>query len=103
MKSPRKQKDRQPVSYAQQLQDRKREEIAAAMQEGMDLAGSLYAVALNNLYGFGAQRLAEVEKEAQRLWDEEFMADIETASYGLARRLEQIRRERPGAGKVQNL
>lgn len=44
-------------------------------------------------YGFGAKRLTEVEAEVQRIWDEEFCTDIETASYGLARRVKQIRGE----------
>ena len=40
-----------------------------------------------------ANAMQEVESEAQRLWDEEFGADIEAASYSLAKRLRQIRGE----------
>ena len=81
------------MTYAEKLILKKKQETANAMQEGMTFAGGLYAVALNNLYGFGAKRLQEVEREAQRLWDEEFGADIEAASYSLAKRLRQIRGE----------
>lgn len=81
------------MTYAEKLILKKKQETANAMHEGMAFAGGLYAVALNNLYGFGAKRLAEVETEVQRIWDEEFCTDIETASYGLARRIKQIRGE----------
>lgn len=49
------------------------------------------AVALNNLYGFGADRLAKLEAEVNRIIEEEFGSDMETASYELAQRIEQIR------------
>lgn len=78
-------------NYSVILQERKRQELAEATQEGFMLAGALYGVALNNLYNFGAGRLEAVEKEAQRLWDEYFLEDMELAAHSLVKRLEQIR------------
>lgn len=49
------------------------------------------AVALNNLYGFGADRLSRLEAEVNRIIEEEFGNDMEKASYELAQRIEQIR------------
>lgn len=84
-------KKKHNLSYAEQLQLKKQAEIAEAMQQGMTFGGCLYAVALNNLFGFGADRLLKLEKEAQRLMDEEFGRDIELASYRMIHRMEQIR------------
>ena len=40
------------MTYAEKLILKKKQETANAMHEGMTFAGGLYAVALNNLYGF---------------------------------------------------
>lgn len=66
--------------------------MSRATQEGFDLALNLCAVGLNSLFGFGETRLARLETELTRLLEEEFGSDMEKASYGLARRLAQIRR-----------
>ena len=77
--------------YAQQLINRKAKELQQAQIEGMEFVGSLTAVALNNLYGFGKNRIKAVEDEINPLISEEFGSDPEAASYGLKKRIEQIR------------
>ena len=79
--------------YAQTLKKKKAREISQATQEGFDFALNLCAVGLNNLFGFGQGRIARLEKELTRILEEEFGSDMEKASYGLARRIEQIRRD----------
>ena len=78
-------------SYALKLKQKKMQEQYDSAQGGFMLAGRLIAVALNNLYGFGKDRLEAVEKEANRILEEEFGGDKEKASYDLVRRLDQIR------------
>lgn len=78
-------------SYALKLKQKKMQEQYDSAQEGFMLSGCLIAVALNNLYGFGKDRLEAVEKEANRILEEEFGGDKEKASYDLVRRLDQIR------------
>lgn len=78
-------------SYALKLKQKKMQEQYDSSQGGFMLAGCLIAVALNNLYGFGKDRLEAVEKESNRILEEEFGGDKEKASYDLVRRLDQIR------------
>lgn len=77
--------------YASRLERKKRQEICNASKEGFDFAMQVIVVALNNLFGFGKERIEQLEKELNRLMEEEFGTDIEAASYGLARRIRQIR------------
>lgn len=62
-------------------------------EDGKDFGLSLCTVALNNLYGFGGKRIAELSAELQRIWEQEFLRDMESASVQLQRRLEQIKSE----------
>lgn len=78
-------------AYAVKLQLKKNKEIANAHADAFTFCGNLIAIALNNLYGFGKDRLTAVEKEAQRILEEEFGDDPEVAAYGMKRRIEQIR------------
>lgn len=78
-------------SYALKLKHQKMKELQNSTQDGFMLAGCLIAVSLNNLYGFGKDRLEAVEKEANRILEEEFSGDKEKAAYDLVRRIEQIR------------
>lgn len=78
-------------AYAVKLQERKRAETYQNTKEGFEFGLSLCAVALNNKFGFGNDRLAVLETEIERILEEEFGGDVETASYGLARRIAQIR------------
>ena len=78
-------------AYAVKLQAKKNKEIANAHADAFTFCGNLIAIALNNLYGFGKDRLTAVEKEAQRILEEEFGDDPEVAAYGMKRRIEQIR------------
>lgn len=78
-------------AYAVKLQERKRAEVYQNTKEGFEFGLNLCAVALNNKFGFGNDRLAVLETEIERMLEEEFGGDVETASYGLARRIAQIR------------
>lgn len=77
--------------YALELQRRKQQRSADDTLQGLQFGLYVVAVALNNLYGFGADRLAKLEAEVNRIIEEEFGSDMEKASYELAQRIEQIR------------
>lgn len=80
-------------AYAIELQRKKLEREAECTKGGFDFAMMLVAVALNNIDGFGKDRLEALEKECQRLMDEEFGPDPEAAAIQLAHRLQQIKDE----------
>ena len=77
--------------YALELQRRKRKKSADDTLQGLQFGLYVVTVALNNLYGFGADRLSRLEAEVNRIIEEEFGNDMEKASYELAQRIEQIR------------
>lgn len=77
-------------AYAVKLQQKKQEELADATAQGFMLGTQIAVVALNNVFGFGYDRLKKLEAEMNRIWIEEFCRDMETASYGLSKRIEQI-------------
>lgn len=77
--------------YALELQRRKQKKSADDTLQGVQFGLYVVAVALNNLYGFGADRLSRLEAEVNRIIEEEFGNDMEKASYELAQRIEQIR------------
>jgi len=79
-------------AYALQLQRQKSAELERINREGFDFALKLCVVALNNAFGFGAQRIARLEQEINRLIEEEFGHDTERAAYDLLRRIDQIRK-----------
>ena len=80
--------------YALELQRRKWKRSAHDTLQGVQFCLYVVAVALNNLYGFGADRLSRLEAEVNRLIEEEFKIDTEKASCELAQRIEQIRRKK---------
>ena len=59
----------------------------------MQFGLSIVTVALNEVYGFGYNRLCRLEQEVSRLLREEF-EDSELGANRLVRRLEQIRKGR---------
>lgn len=63
---------------------------AAGCYDGQNFGLGLATVALNNLFGFGKDRLRRTEEEINRLMEEEFGGDKEAASYQLAKRIKQI-------------
>lgn len=79
-------------AYAVKLQQRKAAELHEATTEDFDFALNLCAVALNNIFGFGDERLTRLENEVTRILEEDFASDMEKASYGLKNRVKQIRR-----------
>lgn len=79
-------------AYAVELQRKRMERDAGCTKSGFDFAMMLVAVALNNIDHFGKDRLEAVEKECQRLMDEEVGPDPEFASNQLRRRIDQIRK-----------
>lgn len=78
-------------AYAVELQRKKLVHDADQVKQGYNFAMMLVAVALNNIDHFGKDRLDVLEKECQRLMDEEFGRDNELAASQLRRRLDQIR------------
>lgn len=76
--------------YARKLQIKKAQEISDAHKAGFDFACYLLTVGLNELFGFGADRLKKLEQWCNDVMENEFGKDIEVASYGLKRRIEQI-------------
>lgn len=83
-------------AYAQKLAAQRTAREVQAHQDGAQFALNLCAVALNNIYGFGRERLERLEQEVNRLLEEEFGHDLELAAEGLTRRIEQIRGENHG-------
>lgn len=77
--------------YAQELIRRKKQRSMEDAKDGFDFALQLCAVALNEKFGFGNDRLTVLENEITRLLEVEFGSDMEKASYGLAKRISQIR------------
>lgn len=81
-------------AYALHLARKKVEREMELNKEGVQFGLDLCVVALNNLYGFGNKRITALEKEINRLLEEEFGKDLEAAAYGMAKRIKQIRGER---------
>ena len=84
-------------AYAIKMQQKKAAELERVNREGFDFALKLCVVALNNVFGFGADRITKLEKEINRLIEEEFSDDVEKAAYDIIRRIDQIRKK--GANK----
>lgn len=84
-------------AYAIKMQQKKAAELERVNREGFDFALKLCVVALNNVFGFGADRITKLEKEINRLIEEEFSGDVEKAAYDIIRRIDQIRKK--GANK----
>lgn len=80
-------------AYAIELQRKRLVRDADQVKQGYNFAMLLVSVALNNIDHFGAKRLDALEKECQRLMDEEVGPDPEFASSQLLRRIKQIREE----------
>ena len=74
-----------------QLKDAKRQGYEQGVIAGKDFALCLLTVALNEKYHFGGDRIAEIEAEMQRLWNDEFKSDPESGARHLLARLNQIR------------
>lgn len=74
-----------------QLKSAEQKGYAKGVVDGKEFALSLVTVALNNLYGYGGKRIAEVKTEMQILWDEEFADDTESGARHMVQRLNQIR------------
>lgn len=82
--------------YSLELQRRKQKKSADDTLQGLQFGLYVVTVALNNLYGFGADLLSRLEAEVNRIIEEEFGNDMEKASYELAQRIEQIRGKKVG-------
>ena len=74
-----------------QIKDAKQQGYEQGVIDGKEFALCLLTVALNEKYHFGGDRIAEIEAEMQRLWDEEFKDDPESGARHLLARLKQIR------------
>lgn len=80
-------------AYALHLQNKKQEQSKEDVHNGFTFALALCAVALNEEFGFGAERLKRLEARAQHLMDTEFKS-IELGANRLTQRLAQIRAEK---------
>ncbi|WP_413778113.1 hypothetical protein [Caproicibacterium sp. XB1] len=76
--------------YAAKLQAKQMRRDSDNVKRGFDFAMMIATVALNEKFGFGATRLKALETECNRLMDEEFGRDMESASHQLIGRLKQI-------------
>ena len=81
-------------SYAAHLEALQMRRKADDTKAGFDFAMMLATVALNEKFGFGKSRLKALESECNRLIDEEFGRDVETASHQLVSRIKQIMEEK---------
>jgi|GEM_PF-2041269 hypothetical protein len=77
-------------TYAAHLQTLKMRRDSDNVKRGFDFAMMIATVALNEKFGFGKIRLKTLESECNRLMDEEFGRDMETASHQLIARIKQI-------------
>lgn len=68
-------------------------DMEEAYEDGMQFGLNVVTIALNEVYGFGYNRLYRLEREVLRLLREEF-EDNELGTDRLMRRLEQIRKGR---------
>ena len=84
-----------------QLKDAKQQGYEQGVVDGKDFALCLLTVALNEKYHFGGDRIAEIEAEMQRLWNDEFKSDPESGARHLLARLNQIRGVQ--AGKKEDI
>lgn len=76
--------------YAARLQAKQMRRDSDNVKRGFDFAMMIATVALNEKFGFGKDRLKKLESECNRLMDEEFGRDMESASHQLIGRLKQI-------------
>ena len=78
--------------YYQKMKAQRNKLEGDAVILGIEAGLNITSVALNRLFGFGDGRLSRLEKEVQRIWDEEFLnRDPVQACYDLKRAVEQIR------------
>ena len=78
--------------YYQKMKAQRHKLEGDAVITGIEAGLNITAIALNRLFGFGDGRLSRLEKEVQRIWDEEFLnRDPTQAYYDLTRAVSQIR------------
>ena len=85
-----KRKIHQKTNYATELQVKKAVREVELHKRGFDFACYLITVGLNELYGFGYDRLKRLEEWCNEAMANDFHDDIEVATAGLTRRIEQI-------------
>ena len=81
-------------AYFTQLKSVKEQSFKDGTMAGIRLALNLVTIALSNRYGFGKQRIAELEKEVNALFNE--MCDLnepESTYQKMERRIKEIRGE----------
>jgi len=81
-------------AYFTQLKAVKEQSFQDGTMSGIKLALNLVTIALSNRYGFGKQRIAELEKEVNALFNE--MCDLnepELTYQKMERRMKEIRGE----------
>jgi hypothetical protein len=73
-----------------QLQSAKQQGYLQGVAESREVTEALWAVALNEKFHFGANRIAEVKNEADELWKTEIQGNAEMGARHLVQRLDQI-------------
>lgn len=97
-----KRKVHQKTNYAAELMAKKALQRMDDHQAGFDFACYLLTVGLNELYGFGYDRLKKLEDWCNDALDNEFGKDREAAAYALKRRVEQIMKRGGADGCKEN-
>jgi hypothetical protein len=77
-------------AYVARIQAKQMRRDSDNVKRGFDFAMMIATVALNEKFGFEKSRLKALEFECNRLMNEEFGRDMETASHQLVGRLKQI-------------
>ena len=86
-------------NIVKQLQSAHQKGYEQGVVDGKEFALSLVTIALNDLYGYGGDRIAKVEQHMQKLWDDEFSTDTESGARHMVARLNQIRGVQCGSDK----
>ena len=96
-----KRKIHQKTNYATELMYKKAQQRVDDHQAGFDFACYLITVGLNELFGFGYDRLRKLEDWLNDAIDNEFSKDREVAAYALKRRVEQIMKRGGADGRCE--
>lgn len=79
-------------SYIQRIEQSKRAAYNEGIFKGASFILDVVTIALNRLYGFGADRIERLEAEINRIIETEFKYNDEVETVNLKRAIEQIRK-----------
>ena len=90
-------------THATELQIRKAMQEMEMHRKGFDFACYLVTVGLNELYGFGYDRLKRLEDWMNDAMENEFHDDLEVATAGLIGCIDQIMKRGGADGREKNV